>query len=345
MISCERDDNMPGKQITYSAIKAKTAAMRARHLSDTQYAELISKPSVSDVCSYLKDNTVYAPLFAGYNERNLHRGEVETLLDSYMQSEVHKLYNFCGRNTREMLSYTYIRYEIEQLKSILRGILTGVHIDIRYDTQNFFHNKLTVDLEKVAASANIREFLNAIADSPYYKVLAPILSQPGADMYTFEMLLDAYYFKHMWKVKDKVLRGEDKAVVTESFGREIDMLNLCWIYRCKRYYDMAGSLIFSAIIPIHYKISKTALADMINTPDADTFVRLAAKTQYKELFADLDTMFIEQNYANLAHKKMRALMRKHPFSIASVLGYTHFLELEISRITAAIESIRYGITV
>jgi len=336
---------MPGNQATYSAIRAKTAAMRARHLSDAQYAELLSKPTVSDVCSYLKNNTVYAPLFEGYNERNLHRGEVETLLDGYMQSEVHKLYCFCGRSAREMLSYTYIRYEIEQLKAILRGILTGTHLSIKYDMQNFFHKKLTVDLEQAAAAGSVREFLNVIADSPYYEVLAPVLAQSGVDLYAFEMLLDVYYFKHMWKVKDKALHGEDKAIVTALFGREIDMLNLCWIYRCKRYYDMDSSLIFPAIIPIHHKISKTALAEMINTADTDGFIKLALQTQYKELFTETDTRFIEQNYTQLAHKRMRALTRKHPYSIASVLGYTHFLELEISRITAAIESIRYGIQI
>lgn len=64
-------------------------------------------------------------------------------------------------------------------------------------------------------------------------------------------------------------------MIEESFGSEIDMKNLCWIYRQKRYYNMPGELIFATIIPIHYKIPREALIEMIRTPDADSFVALA----------------------------------------------------------------------
>lgn len=331
------------KLFTYSATRTKTAAMQARHLSDKQYAELCSKPTVADACSYLKNNTVYAWVFEGYNERNLHRGDIEAMLDGYMQSEVKKLYNFCPPGVRTMLSYTHIRYEIEQIKAILRGIIIGDPVKIKYDTQNFFLGKLTIDLDKLAASTSVREFLQATAGTPYFDVLSPPLSQPNIDLYTLEMHLDIYYFKHMWMIKDKVLHGEDREIIKESFGSEIDMINLIWIYRCKRYYNMDNDLIYTSIIPIHYKISKTSLAQKINTPDLQGFIKLAQQTRYAGLFDDLDTRFIEQNYANISHRRMRNLVKKHTFSIACAMGYVHFLELEITRIITAIESIRYGI--
>ena len=63
----------------YSALRAKTAAMRAKHLSSAQYEELKSKASVSDAVAYLKYQTVYAPLLENVSERTVHRGYLERL--------------------------------------------------------------------------------------------------------------------------------------------------------------------------------------------------------------------------------------------------------------------------
>lgn len=84
----------------YSALQAKTAAMRAKHLSAAQYDELKSKASVSEAVAYLKYNTVYAPLLEHVSERTLHRGDLERLLDSYLQSEVQKALQFLQRQPK-----------------------------------------------------------------------------------------------------------------------------------------------------------------------------------------------------------------------------------------------------
>ena len=334
---------MPNAMFSYSALHSKTAAMRARHLSAEQLAELSAKDTVADACTYLKNETVYSVIFAGYNERNLHRGDIELLLDGYLQSEVRKLYSFCNRQQRSILSYTYLRYEIEQLKNILRHILSGRPANIKYDTDSFFNGKLSIDLERLSQCTSIREFLQAVEGTPYHQILFPPLSQSNADLYVVEMHLDAYYFRHMWRIKDKMLGGNDKKIVSEAFGREIDMLNLMWIYRCKRYYNMEHEMIFPAIIPIHHKISKQWLQDIIATADLQSFLSMAEQTPYFALFDSLAERFIEQNYTAITANNMRRMIRRSPFSIACVTVYLHFMEQEISSIITTIEAIRYGV--
>ena len=63
---------------------------------------------------------------------------------------------------------------------------------------------------------------------------------------------------------------------------------------------------------------------MIRTPDADSFVALARQTRYARLFDGLDSRFIEQNYDEMVMARMRKLMQADPFSIACLIGYTHF---------------------
>ena len=328
--------------IDYSAVHTKAAAMLARHLSQQQYAELAAKPTVADACTYLKNNTVYASLFKGYNERNLHRGDIERLLEGYMQSEIQKIYHFSSLSVRKMLSYTVVRYEIELLKLALRGVLTADFIPLPYDRESFFVSKLSFDIQRLAQAQTARDYLAALEGSAYHRVLSSALSQAHIDLFTCEMLLDNYYFKYAWKLKDKALSGKDREIVSESLGGEIDMLNLMWIYRCKKYYQLDSELIYSDIIPIYYKIPRQKLGALIRTADLNAYLRAVKQTPYDALFGDLDNRFIEQNYSDLVLRRSRRLVKKYPFSIASVIGYLHGLEVEIHNITTIIESIRYG---
>lgn len=327
----------------YSALRAKTAAMRAGHLSRAQYEELKSKASVSDAVAYLKYNTVYGTLLKHVSERTVHRGDLERLLDRYLQAEVQKLYSFCNDSQKKVLSYTYVRYEINLLKRILRALYTGGKAEIAYEAEGFFAKKLSIDVAACAQADSARALIGALSGTPYEAVLAPPLGA-GADLFVTESALDAYYFRYAWRTALRTLKGKDKQIVEEAFGSEIDMTNLCWIYRQKRYYNMPGELIFTTIIPVHYKIPRDKLIELVNTPDTESFVALARTTRYAPLFDGLDERFIEQNYNRMIERLLEKQMRENPFSIASLIGYLYFLEGELARIVTAVERIRYGVS-
>ncbi len=326
----------------YSALRAKTAAMRAGHLDRAQYEELKSKASVSDAVAYLKYNTVYGTLLEHVSERTVHRGDLERLLDRYLQAEVQKLYSFCNDSQKKVLSYTYMRYEINLLKHILRALYTGEKAEIAYEAEGFFSGKLSIDVAACAQADSAYALLSALSGTPYEAVLAPPLGA-GADLFVAEAALDAYYFRCAWRTALRTLKGKDRQIVEEIFGSEIDMTNLCWIYRQKRYYNMPGELIFTTIIPVHYKIPRDRLIALVNTPDTESFVAQARTTRYAPLFNGLEERFIEQNYNEMIERLIEKQMRENPFSIASLVGYLYFLEGELARIVTAVERIRYGV--
>lgn len=46
-------------------------------------------------------------------------------------------------------------------------------------------------------------------------------------------------------------------------GSKIDLLNIQWIYRAKKYYNMKPADIYLMLIPIHYKLSTELVKDMV----------------------------------------------------------------------------------
>ena len=73
-------------------------------------------------------------------------------------------------------------------------------------------------------------------------------------LYEFDRTLNLYFYTYIWREKRKILKGKELKGFTNNLGIEIDLLNLEWMYRAKKYYEMAPADIYRILIPIHYKI-------------------------------------------------------------------------------------------
>jgi len=70
------------------------------------------------------------------------------------------------------------------------------------------------------------------------------------------MALDLYYFTQIWNIRKKLFRGKDLEEITRTYGEKFDMLNLQFIQRSKRYYNMDPASIYALLIPMNYKLKK-----------------------------------------------------------------------------------------
>ena len=67
--------------VEYSAIAAKLKAMYSKFLTRDDYEQLLERKSVNDICSYLKSTPGYGEVLEQVNERDIHRGQMEILLE------------------------------------------------------------------------------------------------------------------------------------------------------------------------------------------------------------------------------------------------------------------------
>ena len=72
--------------VEYSAIAAKLKAMYSKFLTRDDYEQLLERKSVNDICSYLKSTPGYGEVLEQVNERDIHRGQMEILLEQEMVS-------------------------------------------------------------------------------------------------------------------------------------------------------------------------------------------------------------------------------------------------------------------
>ncbi|HRX42925.1 MAG TPA: V-type ATPase subunit, partial [Clostridia bacterium] len=197
---------------------------------------------------------------------------------------------------------------------------------------------------KLIKSKDSLEFIENLKGTEYYDVLRPFTGTGvKINLFNLEMVLDLHYFKFLYKRMKKYLTGKDFMPLEESFGVKTDVLNMLWIYRCKKYYNMKKEIIRSYILPFNAGIRKETLNRLIEAEDIEEFLEIAGTTKYSSIFIrDIDGFF-EVNFADYMYNIHMKLFRKYPLSVTAAVDYIHMKEYELSNIISIIEGIRYGL--
>lgn len=328
----------------YGAKMAKVKVMKRSMLTNSDYLELINKKNIQEATSFLKNETVYGKYLSNVSEHDIHRDKLERLLNKSYIDDMIKLYKFENKENKKFYTYVYIKAEIEIIKITLRRIINkNKDIGYIYDVPDFYKKHFTINPDLLLKSNSIKEFLENLAGSRYESVMYPLISlKEHQNLFSIEMTLDLYYYSLVARLRGAIADKEDKEILDETVGSEVDMINLLWIYRCKRYYKMPNELIYTFIIPNKHKLSKKNIIDLVEAGSFDEFFSIVNKTVYKKAFENTYGEFFEKSYASFVYEMHKKLAKKYPFSIEAVNAYLHFKEVEINNITSIIEGIRYG---
>lgn len=334
---------MVGSIAKYSYLNAKIKAKTGKMLTAKDYKELMSKKTVSEAASYLKNKTYYSKVLKDMDENNIHRGVLETALKKDQCRRALKLMRLIKGKESNFLRYNLLRYEIEDIKMMIRVLHRHENLE-EIESSLFTLEKCNINLDKLLSSKSIEDFINNLQGTVYYDILYPLVeSDSNINMFTIETALDLYYYQWVIHAKNKYLTGDDKKIITMAVGEEIDILNMFWIYRIKKYYHMDKELIYRYLIPGSYRIKKDMYQKMIETDGIEELLNIYKNTHYSKIFDEDKDINYGDSYWLHVMKMHEILIKTKPYSIASIISYLHLKEIEIKVITTIIEGIRYGL--
>lgn len=337
---------MMKRTIVYSGLTTKIRAMRSNLITPQEYETIANLTSVPELFAFLQKHPGYSHLFGNMDGSVIHRGDIEAFLRYSTYRDFVKIYNFATGRQRRYLDCYFMKYEIEVLKRYLRNLF-----DSREDTtltvvRNDFERKSKINTKVVAESRTIEEFIRNLQKTPYYEPLLK-LQHTGSQLtlFDYEMCLDLFYFTTVWKRKEKYFKGDELETITRIYGSQIDMLNIIWIYRTKKFYNLTSSQIFGLLIPVYYKIRSSELLALVEADSLDSFFQVLSGTYYRKQFtkdalAEYKSMErIEEAVAANMHNKD---FKKQPYSISCIITYLFSKEKEVHNLITATECIRYG---
>jgi len=329
----------------YAGATAKIKGMNGKLLDKTDYEHLRSLKSVPDILEYLKTKETYKRLLSDLAPHEYHRGQIEKRISLSAYNDFVEIFKFVNGGTRSFFNIYFIYLEIKVLKNIIRCIFdTGDVIPDLMVYHDFFKTHSSLGIEQLSKSKTLDELVSKLKDTPYYKVLSTVdLNEKS--LFELEMKLDIYYYNEVCRIIDKKIDKSEKTIVSEVFKSEIDLVNLMWIYRFKKFYNTDKNFIYSYLAPEGLHLKKDKIVRLVETNSVEEFLELAMKiTPYKGLFDDLGKDTLEKNFYEELTRINNKLVKKYPFSIAELLWHMNMRNIEILNVITIIEGIRYNLS-
>ena len=300
--------------------------------------------TVTEVAAYLKEHPGYRNVLADMDENRLHRGEIEKLLVQSLYSDYTRLYRFSGMDQKKFLELYLKRYEMNLINYCLRIVFNHYQKPFDLDHKKIFFDKYSdLSIDKLITSGNIGELVENLKGTEYYAPLKRLENAENPTLFDYDLALNLYYFTTMWKKRKKILKHKELEIFTRDAGAKIDLLNLQWIYRAKKYYNMLPPDISTLLIPIHYRIHVDQLKDLVEAPSVDEFLKLVTRTPYLRHTDTQTPASIETIYKDCLYRLYLADRRSNPYSIATVNTYLFLKEEELDKLTTVLECVRYGL--
>lgn len=337
-----------GSLLEYSGITTKIRSMKSQLLTEADYEQLAQMSTVREAVEYLKKRSSYDTILSKLEETTLHRSTIEQVLFYVEYSDFIKIYRFSNNvKLRNFLDLYFLTYEAKLLKTCIRCVVDHRNLDIDLEyLGEFFEQHSSLDFKKISEVSTIRQLVEALKDTPYYTRLHPLCELPNISLFDYETAVDAYVFSEMWR-QHKKYKGVDRKALARTFGYKFDLLNLQWIYRAKKYYNMSTAEIYNLLLPIQYKLNKESVHQLVEAATPDEFMNRMNFTYYGKKYASrleqpMDGFFIEKIYHGLLLHAHVLGFRNEPFSIATVHMYLYLKHIECARLITTLEGIRYG---
>lgn len=334
-----------GNLRTYSGITTKIRAMQAKLLTEADYENIANLKTVPEVIEYLKEKPAYTKYINRMDTSLYHRGDVEKVLTQSFYDDYTRIFRFVGMEQKKFLKAYWKRYEIDLINYCLRIVFN--HYDVPFDIdykKEIFDKYSQLSVSKLVLSKNVEELIDNLKGTEYYSPLQTLRESGAATLYDYDLTLELYYFSVMWKEEKRLLKGKERDIFIKDYGMRIDLTNIRWIYRAKKYYNMLPPDIYMMMIPIQYRFSKEEFKAMVEAPTVEEFIKQVGLTRYGNKLTFEEGHMLEQQSREILKAAYLSDRRHNPYSVATMNAYLFLKEEEIRKIVSALECIRYGLS-
>lgn len=317
--------------VRYPALNAKMKGMYANNLSKQDYDELLSQTNLKDAIIFLKNKF---PILENLNE-NMHRKAIEQELDNLYIYVILKLFKYLNKSEVEIFMQILSKYEIGCVKNVFRNVTTNTDSKEYLKNIDNWTTSMFKQIDGINDVTEETEFLELIKSQDYYKIFKEYEDIiENAPLEEIEVKLDKFYFQKIYNLSKKINKN-----MLNIVGTEIDLLNVIWIYRSKKYFNYSKDEIRKILIPVNYKINKSKLEELLNCSDFNDIKSVLDKTIYKKVFTEENRMEYEKD--RFLHDINIRIFRTKMFDISTVYAILNLIEIEIENIINIIEGIRY----
>ena len=128
------------------------------------------------------------------------------------------------------------------------------------------------------------------------------------------------FYLALWRAI-KTLDRKNHKIMQSILGMEIDLINILWVYRLKKFYGIWGDTTYSYLIPLRHRLATESLVQIVHCKNIGALQEVLNSTVYSGVFGD---------FADPEERLRQAVEKKYKTSgktshIALVCGYLYGL--------------------
>ena len=325
-----------------NVILAKARAMYGRRLTKKNYSDLLNCQNVSEIARYLVNNTDYAKILSGINDRDIYRGQLENLLKQklFEDSAVLCRYEF---SVGDIFSgYLLQRSEIEQILNVLLHLTAGMPSEYLFSMPMFLTNRSRINLVSLSDAKSFDDILNALGGTPYRALLEPLRPQAGIplDYTAVENALYTHLYGEVYAIIRRRTRGETKKQLLEIFDTFLDLTNYIRIIRLKTYFHSGYDFIRNSLLPFG-TLRENQINDLIAAQGTPQIRQAMEQTSVGKRTRNIQHNFTDQISSRAIYHVCRHSIHFSSRPSVVMLSYIFLTQLELMDIINIVEGIRY----
>ncbi|MDR2137440.1 MAG: V-type ATPase subunit [Synergistaceae bacterium] len=345
------------------AQSTKARVRRASLFQSNDFRLFLEQRSAGEVAVQL-GNTAYAPILKDFVLEDMRRTELEFLLNVSILAEGVTFRHYAGLRDKRLLDLWLESFDIGLLKNHLRTKLgTGKwdeHLspDRILDLVSDFRLTL-VDQNKLFKADTLKDVVAAVKNESLRAAIMEAipsgrenmdLAAGGSDfqdiVFAVGMILDRNYFDGLYTAVAN-LGGDEGRMLRMLVGTRVDLMNLDWIYRARRFFGMSPEASLTLIMKNRYRanfefLRKAAFAaphslaaTLEGTPYARVFDVDGVAPALKEVV-------LGSNIYRLLFAAAERVFLAGALGFQNVAAYLMLKELEVRDLVAVVEMVRYG---
>ncbi|MGE5373492.1 MAG: V-type ATPase subunit [Bacteroidota bacterium] len=326
----------------YAAISARVRAMYSSLLSPQDFARLSDSPDFPTLIAQLK-TTAYGPYLESLKEKDLTPQKVDSQIKGRLADSYASVIQMAPQHAKPILKQMYRYFEVENIKAILRGILTNSSWERIGEILFPMGSMSVLPAQAMVESGSVGSAIELLQGTMYYEPLSFAMKRFSSEqnLFPLEVALDLFYWRQLW-AEAKKLQGQDREQASRIIGSLMDVNNLMWVIRYKVYYQLSEEEIINYTLPFGYRVRDEDVRSIAAGADLGSVVGRVFPG-----IPDLNTL-LENPRVGLPQLEIllkRRLMQQclaaftgNPFHIGIPLAFLILSQLEIEDLTVLIEA-------
>lgn len=346
---------MAGPVRTYGFVNAKLRAKISKLLPDEHFRKMIRSRSFIEAIALLR-GTEYGRIDAVYaqtgdlkmSELELQRRELEVLRG---------IERFVDGAVLGFVRALVTRYEVEELKNAVRlwfeRLVRGRNVEskVAYLLREEVHYDIRWD--EIVNAPTVEGLARCLSGTPYREIVEKTAPEVEArsSLFPLETALDRHFYEELLSRVDG-LDTRDRGVAERLIGIEVDLSNVEWIVRYKRYYGMPVEDALERALPYGHAIDRGVLresylrsnpAESLGGVLRDRYPELAALFRSKQGDETANLAALESLLNELLVHEVHRVLGGYPFTIGVILAYFVLKQTEIRRIMTVLNAKYYDV--